>query len=295
MKLRSPEHWSDYQLIDSGQGMKLERFGDVTLIRPEPQAIWDMSLAMKEWQGQADAQFIRDSSKSRMRTGEYDGWKYAKKLPPNWRLRYRSDKLDFQLKLAFTAFGHVGVFPEQADNWEYISDVAQHIGTGSVLNLFAYTGGASLAARAAGFEVTHVDAVRNMINWANENQQQSKLDGIKWVVEDALKFTQKEVKRGKQYQGIILDPPAYGRGPAGEKWVLEEGLPEILKACGQLLAPTKSFLILNLYSMGLSAVVAANLAKAYFNAKEVEFGEFVIKAVHGHSLPLGIFVRFTRP
>lgn len=296
MELRSPRHWKHYELIDSGHFEKLERFGDYTLVRPEPQAIWSPSLPGSEWNKRAQARFVRDSSKSRQRTGADDGWKYSQKLPHHWQLRYNSDALHLAFQLSFTSFGHVGVFPEQADNWEYIARVASHwITPGNVLNLFAYTGGASLAARAAGCDVVHVDAVRNMISWAGENQKLSGLDGIRWVVEDALKFAAREAGRGRQYRGIILDPPAYGRGPDGEKWVLEEGLPTLLSHCAKLLAPSQSFFILNLYSMGLSAVVSANLARAYFNPPELEYGEFVIPATHGCALPLGTFVRFSLP
>ena len=296
MNLRSPQHWKEYELIDSGHFEKLERFGELTLIRPEPQAIWSPSLPEKEWSKLAHARFVRDSSKSRVRTGAEDGWKYLRKVPQNWNIHYNHKEIKIAFKLAFTTFGHVGVFPEQADNWDFIAKTVNGWQTpGNVLNLFAYTGGASLAAKGAGCDVTHVDAVRNMITWAGENQELSGLSGIRWVVEDALKFATREANRGRMYRGIVLDPPAYGRGPAGEKWVLEEGLPELLAQCAKILAPTQSFFILNLYSMGLSAVVSANLARAYFKPEELEFGEFVIPASVAHMLPLGTFVRFTRP
>lgn len=295
MELRSPLHWKDYELIDSGHFEKLERFGDLVLIRPEPQAIWSSVLSEKEWGKRAHARFVRDSSKSRQRTGVDDGWKHFQKTPQHWNISYKHKGMKLAFKLAFTTFGHVGVFPEQANNWDFIAEtVAKWQSPGNVLNLFAYTGGASLAAKAAGCDVTHVDAVRNMISWANENQELSQLKDIRWVVEDALKFVAKEAKRGKQYKGIILDPPAYGRGPAGEKWVLEEGLPELLSHCASILAPTESFFILNLYSMGLSAVVSANLAQSYFKPEHLEYGEFVIPSGTGQQLPLGTFVRFVR-
>ncbi len=297
MELRSPRHWKTYALIDSGHFQKLERFGNKVLIRPEPQAIWSPALPEKEWDRQADARFVRDSSKSRQRTGTNDGWKHLKggRNPAPWELQYQHGPLDLRFKLDYTTFGHVGVFPEQADNWDFIADtVSQWKEPGKVLNLFAYTGGASLAAKAMGCDVTHVDAVRNMIHWGSENQQLSGLDGIRWVVEDALKFAAKEAKRGREYQGIILDPPAYGRGPTGEKWVLEEGLPELLSHCAALLAKGPAFFILNLYSMGLSAVVSANLVGTYFNGPSVQYGEFVIPSSSGQSLPLGTFARFAR-
>lgn len=296
MELHYPKHWKDYELIDSGGFEKLERFGSVTLIRPEPQAIWKKQLDEAEWNRLADARFVRDSAKPRERTGPDDGWTKFKKLPDNWNVSYIHNGCDVKLQLAFTSFGHVGVFPEQADNWDFISEnIRSWKKGGSVLNLFAYTGGASLIAKAAGADVTHVDSVKNMMTWANQNMQLSGLKDIRWVVEDALKFVRREAKRERKYNGIILDPPAYGRGPAGEKWVLEEGLPELLELCSQLLAEKEAFLVLNLYSMGLSPLVSANLVQQFFNPKDMHFGEFYIPSRTGQRLPLGTFLRFTRP
>ncbi|MBK9592804.1 MAG: class I SAM-dependent methyltransferase [Crocinitomicaceae bacterium] len=295
MQLLSPLHWKDYELIDSGDFEKLEKFGEYILIRPEPQAIWKKKLKNEEWQRMAAARFVRDSSKSRQRTGNNDGWKFNTKAKENWWINYKYDKISIKLKLNFTSFGHIGVFPEQANNWDFIADTIQSWDQpGTVLNLFAYTGGASLVAKAAGADVTHVDAVKNMITWGRENETESKLSGIRWVVEDALKFVKREVKRGKKYNGIILDPPAYGRGPDGEKWVLEEGLTELLEQCSLLLAPKQSFLVLNLYSMGLSSVVSANLADAFFKPEKMEYGEFFLNSRGNQKLPLGTFLRFRR-
>ena len=174
MELLSPQHWKDYELIDSGDFEKLEKFGEYVLIRPEPQAIWKKSLKQEEWHSLAAARFVRDSSKSRQRTGNNDGWKYTKKVKDNWWISYKYNDLQIKLKLAFTSFGHIGVFPEQANNWDFIADTIQSWEKpGTVLNLFAYTGGASLIAKAAGADVTHVDAVKNMINWGRENEQGS--------------------------------------------------------------------------------------------------------------------------
>jgi 23S rRNA (cytosine1962-C5)-methyltransferase len=295
MQLLSPLHWKDYELIDSGDFEKLEKFGEYILIRPEPQAIWKKKLKNEEWQRMAAARFVRDSSKSRQRTGNNDGWKFNTKAKENWWINYKYDKIAIKLKLNFTSFGHIGVFPEQANNWDFIADTIQSWDQpGTVLNLFAYTGGASLVAKAAGADVTHVDAVKNMITWGRENETESKLSGIRWVVEDALKFVKREVKRGKKYNGIILDPPAYGRGPDGEKWVLEEGLTELLEQCSLLLAPKQSFLVLNLYSMGLSSVVSANLADAFFKPEKMEYGEFFLNSRGNQKLPLGTFLRFRK-
>lgn len=293
MQLLYPRHWQEYELLDSGGFEKLERFGKYVLIRPEPQAIWNKKLTEEEWKSRAKARFVRDSAK--VKKNEGDGWSYFQKLERTWPLKYTNGGLSITMGLQFTSFGHVGVFPEQAENWDFIYDtIKSWPEPGKVLNLFAYTGGSSLAARAAGSEVTHVDAVKNMINWSNENQQASGLEGIRWVVEDALKYVRREVKRGKFYNGIILDPPAYGRGPDGEKWVMEEGLTELMELCAQLLAPKQSFLVLNMYSMGLSALVSANLVESFFQPDNLKFGEFYLPSSTGQKLPLGTFLRFTR-
>jgi len=295
MQLLFPRHWQDYELIDSGDFQKLERFGKYTLIRPEPQAIWKKKLSDDEWKKQASAVFVRDSAKARKSSREDEGWTYSQKLNHRWPLKYQYKDMQLTMSLQFTSFGHVGVFPEQAENWDFIYDtVKAWPEPGKVLNLFAYTGGSSLAARAAGSEVTHVDAVKNMITWSNDNQQGSGLKDIRWVVEDALKFVKREVKRGKQYNGIILDPPAYGRGPDGEKWVIEESLTELMELCSQLLASRQAFLVLNMYSMGLSALVSANLVESFFQPDNMQFGEFYLPSTSGQRLPLGTFLRFTR-
>ncbi|HEY4786096.1 MAG TPA: class I SAM-dependent methyltransferase, partial [Bacteroidales bacterium] len=203
--------------------------------------------------------------------------------------------LRLKMRLGLTAFKHVGLFPEQAENWNYIYQTIKttNVATPRVLNLFAYTGGASLAAKAAGADVLHVDSVKQVINWSAENQQASKLDGIRWVVEDALKYVRREIKRGKTYHGIILDPPAYGRGPEGEKWVLEENINELIKICSQLLEKKDAFFVLNLYSMGFSALITENLIKAHFPmGKSYEMGELYLPDQSGKRLPLGVFLRF---
>lgn len=296
MEIRSPEFWKDYELIDCGNFEKLERWGNVVTVRPEPQAFWPTLLSEQEWNKRVQAHFTRDTNKKNNRdtNSEAGGWRLMKpglQLPI---LSYRSKQLDLSFKLQFTSFGHVGVFPEQADNWEYIAQkttkLKQKNAEVKVLNLFAYTGGASLAACSAGADVTHVDAVRNVVSWANENRELSKLGSIRWVVEDALKFARREVKREKKYAGIVLDPPAYGRGPDGEKWVLEEHLSELVELCSKLLADD-GFLVLSLYSLGLSALVSENLAKAYFKNREFAFGELCIPSVSGYNLPLGSYLR----
>jgi 23S rRNA (cytosine1962-C5)-methyltransferase len=289
--LLSPEQHTEYQLIDTGGFEKLERFGPYILSRPEPQAIWDKSLTEKEWADQANAVFKRDKNSQ-----EKGQWVAQPDMPERWVTQYRSGPLHLRAKLALSSFKHVGIFPEQATNWDYIAKKVGQIPEDkpNVLNLFAYTGIASLAARASGADVTHVDAVKQVISWSRENMELSGLDNIRWVVEDALKFVNREVRRGNQYNGIILDPPAYGRGPDGEKWLLEENLNEILRLCALLLKKENFFFIINLYSLGFSALILENLIKAHFGAPaHHEFGELFIPDSFGKKLPLGVFSRFS--
>ena len=286
----------DYELIDTGNFEKLERFGRYVTRRPEPQAIWRPSLAEEEWRRLSDASFLRDA-----RSDERGEWRLREGMPSRWTVEYRYRGMRLRMRLGLTSFKHVGIFPEQAANWDFIYDNCLALGgdgrTGAprVLNLFAYTGGATLAARAAGAEVTHVDSVKQVVTWARENMEQSALEGVRWIVEDALKFVQREVRRGNRYDGIILDPPAYGRGANGEKWVLEEGIGEMLACCAQLLEPRRAFLVLNLYSMGLSSTLARTAVRQAFGApREEQWGELCFTDRGGKELPLGTYYRFTR-
>ncbi len=290
MKLISPTPWPDYELIDTGNFEKLERFGDYVLARPEPQAIWDKSLTDSDWQREAHAIFRRDRN-----SPERGDWQTKPTMRDPWFVQFRQEGLNLKFKLALTTFKHVGIFPEQADNWVYLHKAIQQLDSPrpKVLNLFAYTGGASLAARQAGADVTHVDAVKPVISWARENMDHSELDNIRWVVEDAVKFVRREVRRGNRYNGIILDPPAYGRGPDGEKWVLEEHLNDLLKSCADLLDRDDFFFIINLYSLGFSALILQNLMSQTFgNVPHAEWGELFLTDTHQKRLPLGVFYRF---
>jgi 23S rRNA (cytosine1962-C5)-methyltransferase len=292
MQLLSPTHFIDYELIDSGGFEKLERFGPFVIIRPEPQAIWNPSMGEAEWDKMSSAAFKLDKNDS-----EKGRWILKKGMPDQWRINYAYKKMNFSVRLGLTSFRHIGVFPEQAPNWDYIYDKVTGIPgqRPKVLNLFAYTGAASLAACAAGAEVVHVDSVKPVISWARENMENSRLADIRWVVEDALKFVQREVRRGNTYSGIILDPPAYGRGADGEKWILDDNLNEMIMLCSKLLSPQNSFLVLNMYSIGFSALVGNNLVNSYFNRGENnEFGELYLADRHGKKLPLGTFLRFSR-
>lgn len=280
----------DYELIDSGDFEKLERFGAYVLRRPEPQAIWHKSLAESEWRRIADASFLRDE-----RNDERGEWRLSPKMPSRWSIRYNYRDMHLSMRLGLTSFKHVGIFPEQAANWNFIYDRCIAERGAKVLNLFAYTGGASLAARAAGAEVTHVDSVKQVVTWSRENMEASGMDGIRWIVEDAMKFVQREVRRGNRYDGIILDPPAYGRGANGEKWVLEENIAQMLECCAELLMPKDSFLVFNLYSMGLSSTLARTIVHQMFGVpSHEEYGELYFADRASKELPLGTYYRFTR-
>jgi 23S rRNA (cytosine1962-C5)-methyltransferase len=291
IELLSPSHWKDYELLDCGDFEKLERFGEVILIRPEPQAVWAKALAESEWEKLHHIRFKGRSATS----GEWV--KKNAKSPDRWNITYKNEDIAIKFRLGLTSFKHVGIFPEQAVNWDFI---AQHVKRfknpePKILNLFAYTGGASLAAKAAGADTTHVDSIKQVVTWANENQELSGLANIRWVVEDALKFVKRELKRGKTYNGIILDPPAYGHGPNGEKWKLEDHIQEMMHDVMQLLDPEEHFLILNAYSMGFSSVIIENLLKSSMpSIQNLHCGELYLQASSGCKLPLGVFGRCSK-
>jgi 23S rRNA (cytosine1962-C5)-methyltransferase len=289
----TPLHWEEYELIDTGGFEKLEKFGSYILSRPEPQAIWDKSMGDSEWKDLSDAHFTKEKNNP-----EKGQWQELRRIPHNWQLSYKNpDGLKMKLNLAMTSFKHIGLFPEQAVNWDYISDTLNKfpVKNPKVLNLFAYTGAASIAARGCGADVTHLDSVKQVVTWSKHNMESSGLDGIRWIVDDAMKFIRREVRRGNTYHGIILDPPAYGRGPDGEKWILEEQINEMLKLCAQLLDPDHHFLILNMYSLSFSSMIAANLVKSNFNeVNNAEHGELYLVDRYEKKLPLGIFFRFRK-
>lgn len=295
-KILTPTHWKDYELIDSGYFQKLERFGKYVIARPEPQAIWNSSLDQGEWDRLADAVFKKDR-----KGGDDKGeWVCKPGMRQQWIVEYESGKMSLKMRLGLTAFKHVGIFPEQAENWDFLYNSVKQIQPSladsekvTVLNLFAYTGGASLAAKSAGADVTHVDSVKQVVSWSRENMEASGLSDIRWIVDDAMKFVKREVKRGKKYHGIVLDPPAYGRGPDGEKWILEEDINELLTECSKLLYDKNCFLIFNLYSMGLSALLAKTTVNQLFGERDnEEFGELYVTDRAGKALPLGVYFRF---
>lgn len=287
--------WSDYELIDSGDFEKLERYGRYFIRRPEPQAIWAKRLNNSEWESLPHAWFKKKGTEV-LDSNERGEWICKGGMPDQWIMEYHCFGKTLKFRLGMTSFKHIGIFPEQASNWDFIYDriSKMDVPEPSVLNLFAYTGGATLAAASAGALVTHVDSVKPVVNWARENFEISGLQNARWIVEDALKYVQREVKRGKRYNGIIMDPPAYGRGPDGEKWILGEQITNLLHACGQLLDKTNGFVVLNLYSMGFSPIIAANLLEMYFDTdkKAIEYGELVVVDKAGVKLPLSVFARF---
>ena len=288
MQLLTPQNFTDYELIDVGNFEKLERFGQYITIRPEPQAVWDKTLSNAEWEKRAHIKFMPRSSSS----GE---WKKFKQMPDQWHIKYDINNSDSAIKfrLGLTSFKHVGIFPEQASNWDFIYETIKKMQTPQpkVLNLFAYTGGASLAAKAAGADITHVDSIKQVVTWSKENMELSGLNNIRWVVEDALKFVKREEKRGNKYNGIILDPPAFGHGPNGEKWKLEDNINEMMQCVLNLLDDKEHFLILNAYSLGFSALIIENMLKAKAG-KNLNVGELYLQATEGNKLPLGVFGRW---
>ncbi len=247
------DKWKDYVLLDAAHGEKLERWGDITLVRPDPQAIWTSESNPKIWNG-ADARYHRSSSGG-------GNWEFKKSIPDVWQIHYRD--LTFNVKPM--GFKHTGIFPEQAVNWDFI-DKAVKTRTDKkrqvkVLNLFAYTGGATVAAAKAGAEVVHVDAAKGMVAWAKDNAASSGLKDapIRYIVDDCIKFVEREIRRGNKYDGIIMDPPSYGRGPKGEIWKFEDELYPLVEKCNQLLSDDPLFFIINSYTTGISHTVVANV------------------------------------
>lgn len=282
--------WAGYQLIDSGNQRKLERFGETIVIRSEPKAWWKPDLDDAAW---SKAHAIHDD-----KTGL---WKIRKAgLSRAWLIPYRT--ASFQARLT-DGSKHLGIFPEQSPHWDWVSESIRSAGSRSgstaprVLNLFGYTGAASIAATAAGAAVTHVDASKPSVGWARENQKLSHLDDapIRWLIEDALKYVQREIRRGSQYEGIMLDPPSFGRGPKGEVWKVEEQIVSLLGFCRQLLSPDARFLVLTLYNLEASSLMLRNLVSAMLPAGQVTFGELAL--THQHSdkqLPLSLWCRWSR-
>jgi 23S rRNA (cytosine1962-C5)-methyltransferase len=283
----APCAFQDHALLDSGAGEKLERYGSVVLARPDPQALWKRRLDARAWE-RADLVFVRESD----RGGRWEP-RGGGSVSDSWCLAF--ERARFRVKP--TPFKHVGVFPEQAVNWRWMEERLGAAGPGArVLNLFGYTGIASVLARLAGAEVTHVDASRLSLEWARGNAEVSGLgtEGLRWVLDDALVFAGREARRGARYTGILLDPPHYGRGPKGEKWQLETNLAPLLEVCGRLLAE-RSFLVLSSYAVGYTALSFWNLL-AELGDGALEAGELVLceEGEGGRQLPCGFSARWSR-
>ncbi|MFT5183447.1 MAG: 23S rRNA (cytosine1962-C5)-methyltransferase [Flavobacteriales bacterium] len=270
-----------YELIDAGNGEKLERFGDYILIRPEITALWPSKLGRNEWKKRAHAIFKQTS-----RVGGH--WDKLKTMPDTWKVTFDCGKpLTFELRL--TKFKHVGIFPEQLVNWKFIHDQCEARPGAQVLNLFAYTGGATLAAKSAGADATHVDSIRQVVSWSNENMVHSGLKDVRWLVEDALKFARRAEKRGTLYDGLIMDPPAWGLGPKGEKWKLEEMVNELFQIGGKIVRDN-GFLVVNTYS-GIEPSTLKNLITTHFSLPSVESNELILCSSFGHRLGTGSLVQ----
>lgn len=273
--------WDDYELVDAGNGKKLERWGGIITIRPEVQAYFKPGKPYGEWQALAHWEFTESGNQS----GQWQA--LQANAPTTWKIGYQN--LRFQLEL--TRFKHLGLFPEQRANWDFI---AENLPADSrFLNLFAYTGAASCIARSTGAETLHVDSVKQLITWAHVNMELSGLADIKWVREDALKFVERELKRGRQYNGIIMDPPAWGLGAKGEKWKLESKL-ETLVAGAQSLLAKGGFLILNTYSPTIGLPEITRLAHQHFRPKDCHIGELWMKTTTGKELYYGNLLRAKR-
>lgn len=251
------DKWKDYELIDCSEGEKLERWGDKILVRPDPQAIWDTPKDDPRWR-RANARYSRSSTGG----GAWD----KKSLPESWQIKYKD--LTFNVKPM--NFKHTGVFPEQADNWDYAREKISGAGRPiSVLNLFAYTGAATVACLSAGASVCHVDAAKGMVQWAKENAASSGVadKSVRWIVDDCAKFIQREIRRGHKYDAIIMDPPSYGRGPGGEVWKLENDLVPFVRLCAGVLSDDPLFVIINSYTTGLSASTITYVAQTVFGKR----------------------------
>lgn len=269
--------WTDYELLDSGGRMKLERFGEVVLARPETQALWEKKRPQL-WE-KANATFF-------MREGK--GVWNNRNAPKEWKIAWGSAVATLRL----TNFKHVGIFPEQAANWEWLQGEVNKRENPRVLNLFGYTGLASIVAAQAGALVTHLDASKTTLDWANENREASGLerDAIRWIFDDTLTFVRREVKRGNTYDGIVLDPPAFGRGGKGEVWHIETDLPKLLNECAKLLTPD-GFLLLNGYAAGYTPTSFRQLLESHFPNRTPASGELFVENADGTRISSGIFAR----
>lgn len=281
------DDWKEYELLDTGDGEKLERWGKYILRRPDPQIVWPVQGRNEMW-GKVDAHYHRSQSGG-------GNWEYIRKLPERWTISYK----DLSFYIEPTGFKHTGLFPEQAVNWKWMIDNIKSAGRPiKVLNLFAYTGGATVAAAYAGAEVCHVDASKGMVQWAKENIALSGLAErpVRFIVDDVMKFVQREKRRGRLYDAVIMDPPSYGRGPKGEIWKIEDELFSFVNECMDILSPKPLFFLINSYTTGFSSTVLANILKLTVGRKydgNITSGEVGLPVTHsGLVLPCGIYGRW---
>lgn len=279
------DEWKDYECIDTANGEKLERWGDVVLCRPDPQVIWDIKASPELWKT-ADAHYHRSSSGG-------GKWEYRKEIPEQWVVRYKN--LAFNIKPM--GFKHTGLFPEQAVNWDYMMNKIATRKGAKVLNLFAYTGGATVACAKAGAAVTHVDASKGMVQWAKENAKLSGLQDapIRYLVDDCMKFVEREIRRGNKYDAILMDPPSYGRGPGGEVWKIEDSICQFVRRCTLLLSDDPLFFIINSYTTGLAPTVLINLMKMCLPEGKTQSSEIGLKITSSDMvLPCGATCRWEK-
>ena len=279
--------WQDYEIIDMANGEKLERWGEFTLIRPDPQIIWNKKSFENKWKN-ANARY------NRSQTGG-GAWEYKKKLPQSWQIKYKN--LTFNIKPM--GFKHTGLFPEQAVNWDWmINKIKKENREVKVLNLFAYTGGATVACLSAGASVCHVDSSKGMVGWAKENVESSRLSDrpVRYIIDDVVKFVQREIRRGNKYDAIVMDPPSYGRGKNGEVWQFEDSISNLVELCMQILSENPVFFLINSYTTGISAEVLANILKINMKKNgKISAGEIGLPMTNSKLvLPCGIFGRWEK-
>ncbi len=282
------DRWKDYELIDASRGEKLERWGNVYLLRPDPQIVWDNGDLLEKYHSDIYAVYYRSN-----KGGGH--WDNLKNTPSSWKIKY--DDLTFNIKQM--GFKHTGLFPEQAVNWDFMREKIKKSGRKiKVLNLFAYTGGATVACLSAGASVTHVDSSRGMVDWCKENVKSSGLENaeIRYIVDDVVKFVQREIRRGNRYDAIIMDPPSYGRGANGEVWDIEKNLNYLVKICSEVLSDEPLFFLINSYTTGLSSMVLSNILNLNVNNKftgRVSCGEVGLPIKNSELvLPCGIYGRW---
>ena len=274
--MRIANSWTDYKVISTGDGEKLEKWGRITLLRPDPQVIWHAKKNLLSFPN-IDAHYLRESSGG-------GRWKYLNSIPEEWIIYWKN--LKFIIKPM--GFKHTGLFPEQVVNWEIMEDLIKNANREiKVLNLFAYTGGASVACANAGAKVTHVDASKGMVERARQNAKLNNITTIRYIVDDCKKFIEREIRRGSFYDAIIMDPPSYGRGPSGEMWKLEDNLADFVELASKVLSDKPLFVLINSYTTGLQPTVISNILKSYFGLDNVEADEIGLPTNDGLVLPCG--------